>query len=286
MTLFDRYLLLLVFGIFVYADLAGQASVSQLELPRKDWQKERVAPGMKWKHLEKGDLFAGRQNLNLLEVNLKRRKVELVYEDTLRKPTSEFARERQALAAVNAGFFDMQHGGSVTWLKVDDSTVHETRPEVEARNSVMLRGVFLIEKNGEVRIESTQGNKFMEDTTIEDGLVTGPFLIDDGRPVSLDSVGFNLDRHPRTCACVTKRGKLLLLTVDGRHEEANGMSLPELTQVLLELKCRDAVNFDGGGSTTMYIQGKLPNGIVNRPSDNKQFDPYGERRVANALLVF
>lgn len=280
-----RFALLLLI-LMIGGSLTAQAPAPQLKLPPKNWQKGRLSPGLKWKHLEKDDLFASRQNLNLLEVNLRRRQVALVYEDTLRKPTSEFAREGKALAAVNAGFFDMQRGGSVTWLKVDNTVVSQTRPEVEARGSVMLKGLFMIGQDGKVRIESTQTSKFIDDPTIRDGIVTGPFLIDDGQTVGLDTVAFNRTRHPRTCACVTKRGKLLLLTVDGRNEQAQGMSLPELTQLLQQLNCWDAVNFDGGGSTTMYIQGEPPNGIVNRPSDNKQFDPYGERKVANALLIF
>jgi exopolysaccharide biosynthesis protein len=78
---------------------------------------------------------------------------------------------------------------------------------------------------------------------------------------------------------------LLLLTVDGRSAESHGMSLPELTDFLLELGCRNAVNLDGGGSTTMWLAGRLFNGVVNMPSDNKRFDHEGERSVANAVVI-
>jgi len=266
--------------------LIAQAPPSISKIKLGGWQKERLAPGLKWKQLTRDDLFGTNQNLNVLEIDLRKRKLVLAYESTLRKPTSEFARKNEALAAVNAGFFDMKRGGSVTYLKVAGKLINQTPPEVKVRGSVALKGVFVIEKDEDLRIESSENEAFLRDSSIHDALVTGPFLLDDGLVIPLDSIAFNNNRHPRTCACLTKKGKLLLLTVDGRNEQARGMSLPELTQVLQKLNCWDAVNFDGGGSTTMYIKDKGPNGVVNRPSDNKKFDPYGERKVANALLIF
>ncbi|MCR5710669.1 MAG: phosphodiester glycosidase family protein, partial [Bacteroidales bacterium] len=47
------------------------------------------------------------------------------------------------------------------------------------------------------------------------------------------------------------------------------------------LGCRDAINLDGGGSTTMVVSGR----IVNHPCDNRKFDPAGERSVANAICI-
>ena len=54
------------------------------------------------------------------------------------------------------------------------------------------------------------------------------------------------------------------------------MTLPELAQVMIDLGSYEAMNFDGGGSTTMVVEGK----VVNRPSDAA-----GERPVGSALLV-
>ena len=67
-----------------------------------------------------------------------------------------------------------------------------------------------------------------------------------------------------------------MLTVDGRSENSGGMTLVELAKVMRELGAWQAMNFDGGGSTTMVIEGK----VVNQPSDKE-----GERAVGNALLV-
>ncbi len=91
------------------------------------------------------------------------------------------------------------------------------------------------------------------------------------------SKAFVETRHPRTAVAKLKDGKFLMVTVDGRQPDFSvGMNLRELAELLLELGATDAMNLDGGGSTTMFLGGK----IVNRPSDKE-----GERKVGDAILV-
>ena len=59
------------------------------------------------------------------------------------------------------------------------------------------------------------------------------------------------------------------------------MTLNEVAELMQLLRCKDAVNLDGGGSTTMWISGKPFNGVVNMPRDNKKFDHEGERAVSD-----
>ena len=68
----------------------------------------------------------------------------------------------------------------------------------------------------------------------------------------------------------------VLVAVDGRQETSVGMSLVELGDFLVSIGVYQGMTFDGGGSTSLVIDGKL----VNRPSD-----PNGERAVGNAILV-
>ena len=78
---------------------------------------------------------------------------------------------------------------------------------------------------------------------------------------------------------------MLLLVVDGRTKQSEGMTLDELAATLHWLGCRDALNLDGGGSTTLYLREYPHGGIVNHPSDNGRFDHEGERGVSNILYV-
>jgi hypothetical protein len=84
-------------------------------------------------------------------------------------------------------------------------------------------------------------------------------------------------RHPRTAVAKLKNGKFLMITVDGRQPGVSvGMTLQELADYLFSLGAVDAMNLDGGGSTTMFLDGK----VVNTPSDKD-----GERKVSDSIIV-
>jgi exopolysaccharide biosynthesis protein len=84
-------------------------------------------------------------------------------------------------------------------------------------------------------------------------------------------------RHPRTLIGVDRRGFIWLAAIDGRQSDYSiGMNFADLLRLCDRLDLRDALNLDGGGSTTMVVQGK----IVNRPSDAA-----GPRAVSDAILV-
>jgi len=111
----------------------------------------------------------------------------------------------------------------------------------------------------------------------------GPQLIKNGRIEITNAAekilpSFVSDGHPRTAIAKLKSGQILLATVDGRQPgESIGMSLTMLADLLLEFGAVEAINLDGGGSTTMVIRNK----VVNKPSDTT-----GERPVSDAILVF
>jgi exopolysaccharide biosynthesis protein len=88
--------------------------------------------------------------------------------------------------------------------------------------------------------------------------------------------------HPRTAVAIDQRGHLLLVTLDGGHGAA-GMTLPQAGSFLVtELGARQAMNFDGGGSTAMYVKGT---GLANLPSTDNGSGPV-ERAVYDGLFVY
>lgn len=92
-----------------------------------------------------------------------------------------------------------------------------------------------------------------------------PVLVRDGtRWFGDDPTPFVRSRHPRTIAGWTPDGTVLLVTVDGRQPGyAEGMTLGEAADLMLTLGATQAINLDGGGSTTFVAGGA----VVNRPSD-------------------
>lgn len=109
-----------------------------------------------------------------------------------------------------------------------------------------------------------------------------PELLDAGRRVGdllvTGNPGFAASRHPRTAVGFDPLSRRLwLVVVDGRQGEySQGMTLPELADLLEALGATEALNLDGGGSSVMVVRGRA----LSRPSD-----PSGERAVVNALLL-
>lgn len=99
----------------------------------------------------------------------------------------------------------------------------------------------------------------------------GPLLVEDGRVhvrAAEEQMASDIarGRAPRTALGLKKDGTLLLLVVDGRSQTSSGLTLAELAQYFVKLGADSAVNFDGGGSSEMVINGR----IVNNPSDGRE----------------
>ncbi|MGE9349706.1 phosphodiester glycosidase family protein [Isoptericola variabilis] len=108
------------------------------------------------------------------------------------------------------------------------------------------------------------------------------WLLEDGEVTSSTS-DFATLRHPRTAVGLSADGATAyLVVVDGRQAQSIGASLPELGRFLAQLGADDAINLDGGGSTTMVarLPGDAGTSVLNSPSDG------GERLDANGLGLF
>lgn len=108
----------------------------------------------------------------------------------------------------------------------------------------------------------------------------GPQILRGGRPAEgmADegvTASFINTRHPRTAVGFNDR-TAFLVTVDGRQASSVGMSLPELAALMQRLGATEALNLDGGGSTALWLRGR----IRNSPSDGR------ERPVADALALW
>lgn len=91
-------------------------------------------------------------------------------------------------------------------------------------------------------------------------------------------------RNPESFGCVSRSGASVVLgTVDGRREGSSGVTLPELTRYLLQLRCWSGIVFDGGGSATLVGRpaGTTAVRVLNRPSDRG-----GARAVTSGLLLY
>jgi len=118
------------------------------------------------------------------------------------------------------------------------------------------------------------------DSSLQHLISGGPQLLKAGKPhITAEQERFQPDiaqgRAPRTALGLGASGEIVLLVADGRQSHSRGLTLTELARILQEKGAVSALNFDGGGSSAMVVQGRL----VNQPSDGR------ERPVASALLV-
>lgn len=118
-------------------------------------------------------------------------------------------------------------------------------------------------------------------TQVQQAVGGRPRILKDGKEhidLAYEKVGasFSTTRHPRSAVGITADGKLMLVTVDGRQSVSRGISLSDLAALMKRLGAVDAINLDGGGSTTLSYRGML----LNSPSGGDL------RPVANGLLVF
>ena len=188
-----------------------------------------------------------------------------------KQATSAFAKAAGAQLAINADFFSyadyatdgLSAGNGVAW---DDTSDRSDRT------------AFAFGADNRVELAPMASTVRFEPTWMKGVVSGGPDLVRDGQVTAWLSSFRCFVRHPRTALGLSRDQKTLyLVVVDGRSAASVGMTCAELAALLKGLGTWTAFNLDGGGSSTMYVEGL---GVVNQPSDGH------ERVVGNHLAVF
>ena len=90
----------------------------------------------------------------------------------------------------------------------------------------------------------------------------GPYLVKDGEVyVDVTEQKFQAitGRNPRSAIGFNDKNELIIITIDGREESSIGVTLTERAYIMKGLGCTYAMNFDGGGSSVIYVNGKITN---------------------------
>jgi uncharacterized protein YigE (DUF2233 family) len=253
--------------LVLLAPLAGQKLVAVGE-----WSREEVAVGVVLRTAAI-TLFDLPETVSLLDVDLKKTGARLA----LACPggfssTGAIGRKLQGVAAVNGGFFDKK-GRSVGVLRVAGKGFGDPH---EHRTCGLV-----VDARGRATIETDRSYRFKG---IPDVMTAGPRLLAKGK-VPAHAGGWSKARHPRTAVGIRADGHVLFVTIDGRTAESKGLSLMQLAVFMKDLGCREALNLDGGGSSTMWVRGEPWKGIVNFPCDNRKHDHAGVRKVPNAVVI-
>ena len=246
--------------------------------------------------------------IDLKDANLK---VDVVTSDDSsgRETVSSFAEDLGACLVVNGGYFrmDLNPTKHVGLLAIDNEILQNSTYSVtrEAQKYYIARGAVGIDESGNIDIAwvSTHNDslfewkepfanhplKPMDKPEISnaiwwdypDVLSAGPVLIQEGsiKVTSDEEVFFGTSipkTHPRTAVGYTGDGKLLLVVVDGRQAKSRGVDLNELAGIMKSLGAVEALNLDGGGSSSIVVNGVL----LNRPAGSTV-----QRAVMSAISV-
>lgn len=231
-----------------------------------------------------------------------------VSDDTtdVREATSSFARDAGACVAVNGGYFRMgDFPASAVGLLVQDGRITaEATATVgpDSAHQMVTRAALGRMPDGRYELgwvdQTNDGSLWLfsaapltdlsadridvETWTPEEAIGAGPMLLRGGhvRVTAFEEgfMGSSIPNvHPRTAAGVAENGDLILMVVDGRQEASRGVNLEELARLMRDAGAVDALNLDGGGSSTLVVRDRL----VNRPTGGTF-----ERQVMNALVAF
>ncbi|MGL4293552.1 MAG: phosphodiester glycosidase family protein [Bacteroidales bacterium] len=264
----------------------SQTAEDSVKIVKANWSPKKIDKGVVHKHAPFKYLYGAPQNVNVIEVApaKKKKRIGILVNEPLRK-TSHSAESVNALAAINGSYFDIKKGNSVCFLKIGPDVMDTTSGfELAFR----VNGALRID-NGELSL--MPWNKQIEaQYADQDDIVmaSGPLMLRDGNTCDFSGCdsAFIHKRHPRSAIGMRENGQLVLVVVDGRApNHAVGMSIPEFAYLMKQLGCTDALNLDGGGSTTLWVDSDENEGIVNKPCDNRHFDAAGERKVANIIYI-
>lgn len=278
------FLYLLIVTLFCAVDAIAQ-DVDSVNFVKAAWIKKRLKRNVTLYqyHFNQNLIFGAKQYISFVIVRnrgLFRRKFHLAGDAKELMKTSEMGQKNKALVAINGNFFDIKNGGAVDFIKINGEVINASK---SSGKPAFHQKAAIVIKQGKPKIINWDGLVNWEEwIPYKNVMVNGPLLFLNKRDNYLDSSSFNVTRHPRTCVGKMSNGNIVLVVADGRNEVADGLNLFELRQIVRWLGCDAAINFDGGGSSTLWTK---KYGVVNHPSDNKVWDNEGERKVANVLLL-
>ena len=190
------------------------------------------------------------------------------YSASSAEATSEIAMRHDAVLAINGDYYNFK-----------DNYGMIIRNGVLYRDKVATRDQLLIYADGRMEgVLAKERGERMGESRIADGVVQsfefGPLLVRDGEKVELPAnrkyIIYTGDpvREPRTAIGQVDETHYVIIVADGRRDgwSDKGMTLQEMQQVFLDYGCRVAYNLDGGGSSTLILNGER----INKSSGSRE----------------
>lgn len=197
--------------------------------------------------------------------------------------TSTLASGQGAAFAMNGSYFNTTTLYSNTFLAKDGGVIANSSDSEYNNRSNAILGIFAGRKSLEIKsIDTGKYNQYAKDYA--DVIASGPLLMSGGKKVQhTKTTDFYTVSHPRSIFGYDKKGYAYMIVIDGRFSgKGEGATVKEETDICSFLGLTDAMNFDGGGSSTLWT---TSTGVLNHPCDNSKWDHAGERKVPNIIMV-
>ena len=199
-----------------------------------------------------------------------------VYGKNVTDTTSNMAEDKGATVAINGDYYGARNEGYV----VRNGTLYRSTSAGSNQEDLVIYadGSFEIVREGDVTAQELVDAGAWQVFSFGPGLVTGGSV-----SVNLsDEVDRASSSNPRTAIGLVEEGHYVFVVADGRTDESDGLTLYELaTFMVKELGVETAYNLDGGGSTTLYLNGE----VINNPSGGGYGSSSGERKVSDIVYV-
>lgn len=284
---------LIVAAMLLIFSATAQATDSE-KLATAPRQELKLPNGAEGYVIVRANILDSYQTISVIRYSPKHFKTTIVQPEKLTR-LSATAKSINGDFGVNAGYWDVRIDQPSTFLKLDGKQIALTANFEKER----VDGLVCVGKKKVVLDYCKAGEEAKYAKKYKNILAAGPVLIDDGKAMDHDAYTKGMvdnaggkpvgafytytQRHPRTAIGTDKKGNVYLVVVDGRSKgNAEGVTISELTKVCEWLGMRDAINLDGGGSSSMWT---AEEGTVSYPCRNKKFDHAGERRVSSCVVV-
>jgi exopolysaccharide biosynthesis protein len=244
------------------------------------WVVKNVNDAIVWKYYQFPNIFDSRQYINIFDIDLSKNvKFDIPYTSTADLFTaSEAGEENHADIATNGSYFGNNYGGSTVYFRHNGTVVTQTVPNFDSFRENAAITFSVLNKPSIVKKPSGGWDQVNAPYV----LAGGPLLVYEGQLVGQLNQVFNTTRHPRTIIGITADNHMLMLVVDGRSSQSQGLTTVQASELMMALGCTSAINMDGGGSSTAWVKDE---GVVNHPTDNGKFDHDGQRPLGTAIIV-
>lgn len=185
--------------------------------------------------------------------------------------TSDMAEANMAILAINGDYYGFRDAGLIIRNGVLYRDLARSAPDDTALLIGLDGGFSLIKEN------TADGNALITKGILH-SFSFGPVLVENGEVQSCSTSFVSSKANPRTAIGMIEPLHYLIVVVDGRTSESSGMTLKQLAQVFVDRGAQIAYNLDGGGSSTLWFNGK----IINNPTDGRSV---GERKVSDILFI-